>query len=136
VGQSTPRQLWLTPAKIPPSTLSTNYSGQGFDLSPTRVPLLRARGLRWGEGADAEFMSREHDLLANVKYVQLTRGFKRSLGYVVWPQGVRKVTFVDQSMFEDEDCFNQPIDGVIWPALLQQLKFGGTFNQPLAGMLW
>lgn len=46
---------------------------------------------------------------------------------VAWPLSLQQLKFSDD--------FNQPIEGVAWPAL-QQLKFVFFFNQPTERVTW
>lgn len=39
--------------------------------------------------------------------------------FVDQPNSLQSITF--------GNCFNQPIDGVVWPHFLRQLDFGETF---------
>ncbi|CAM9488227.1 unnamed protein product [Ectocarpus sp. 13 AM-2016] len=71
------------------------------------------------------------------------------LGSVVWLRGLTQLVldaefdirihdvswpiFLERRVLEK---FNQAIEGVAWPASLQQLAFGEMFNQPVAGVVW
>ncbi|CAM9709988.1 unnamed protein product, partial [Sphacelaria rigidula] len=78
VDRHTPRRLWAAPAE----QLSMPMNG-GVDK--TRVPSLRARGVRWMACADTELMSRETNVLANVEFMEFDRDFNADLDDVIWP---------------------------------------------------
>ena len=112
-----PRSLWassaldsMAPPEVPSSTISS------------RVPLVRALGLKWSLSTDA--MQR---VSSNPKFVSFGDRFNQIIQGVVWPASVRQVTF---GLF-----FNQPIEGVVWPASLQ-LSFGISFDKPIGGAYW
>lgn len=72
-----------------------------------------------------------------------------SLGSMVWPRGLTQLVLNTEFDVAIHDVlwpmllerlvlggFNQGIEGVVWPASLQQLSFGATFNQEIAGVVW
>lgn len=50
----------------------------------TRVPLLRAYQVVWRSCADIELMSREIDVLADVRKIQFDRELNASVDHIIW----------------------------------------------------
>ena len=68
------------------------------------------------------------------KFMSFDDDFNEPIQGVEWPASLQRLSFGDR--------FNRPIVGVVWPASLQQLSFGrrlssgGCFNQPVMGVAW
>lgn len=118
-----------------------------------RVPPLRARSVTWE--VPSELWARDSVLLVHVQKLVFGCTFdSRMLDYVVWPRGIKKVSFGDAdgsgfngSLDEVEwpasllevnlgHSFNRPIDSILWPALLRHLSFGHKFNQSIDNTRW
>lgn len=61
--------------------------------------------------------------LVELEKLQVVYNFDRPIDDVVWPASLPEMRF--------GACFNQPITMVAWPALLKKLSFGGNFAQSI-----
>ena len=69
-------------------------------------------------------------VMANVEQLTFRRGFNQPIDGVVWPASLQKL------LIDVGEEFDQPIDGVAWPASLHQLVLGEHFNQPIDRVTW
>lgn len=105
-----------------------NANPQGGVVA-SRVPRVRARGVTWVLPS-ADLLSNPFDAIAEVEELRFCDAFDGSLRIQAWPHRLRTMEFGVGSRF------NQPIVGVVWPVLLQVLKFGCSFNQPIEQVVW
>ncbi|CAN0024580.1 unnamed protein product [Ectocarpus fasciculatus] len=109
-----PRRLLAAAAAPPPHPTR---------LFGTRVPRLRARRVTWNMRTAVELKTPLF-ALTDVDCLEFGKKFEGSLEAVAWPQRLKTIAFFYRSRF------NEPIDLVKWPASLQRLVFGGSFNRP------
>lgn len=111
VGEGTPRYLWVASA------------GRS---SPTRVPPLRALGLKWETPGALPIKTSGVELAPRLQQLDLSSS--PVVEHMVWPAGLKRL--------ELSGRFNEPVDKVAWPASLQQLALGSQFNRRIAGVGW
>lgn len=97
-------------------------------LCRTRVPRLRVRRVVWKLPTAAELRMPIY-ALAEAHEMHFRRTFVDSLEGIVWPRRL-KVLRVDSC----EQLY--PMAGVLWPESLQNLTFGGDFNQSMEGAIF
>lgn len=95
----------------------------------SRVPRLRARRVTW-DLPSLDLLIDAIDTFAEVEQLRFGDSFNGSLDIRAWPCRLRVLTFGIWSHF------NQPVVGFVWPASIQQLRFGCHFNQPIQGTEW
>lgn len=78
--------------------------------------------------ANAQIVLRDDGLFADVEDVRVGHDFNRSLESVVWPQGIKSITFDECVYRRTSSTFNQSITNVAWPASLERLCLGYSFN--------
>lgn len=66
--------------------------------------------------------------------------FNRAVEHVMWPDGLEVLSFHKRSPTASDCgpdcCFNQPLDGVTFPAGLRELFLGSDFNQRIDRVAW
>lgn len=121
-------------------------------LNATRVPVARARAVTWNLSASA--LRRMGQVLSKAKRFRFGNAFNGDVRGVAWPRELKSIIRFglnfDQQIeevtwppsLELNSCgslvisSNQPLQGVSWPASLQDLHLPGAVGQPVAGVSW
>lgn len=117
----------------------------------SRVPVVRALRLVWTLPAQVLEQSAAIELWQWSSILHL-RGsvFARSVELLTWPRALKElVVDADEEVASKAvplppslerlrfgDTFNQPVAGIIWPPFLKLLSFGCCFDQPIHGVVW
>ncbi|CAB1103084.1 unnamed protein product [Ectocarpus sp. CCAP 1310/34] len=115
VDEQIPRRL-LASADAPPPHPKR--------LCWTRVPRLRSRRVTWNMPTAAKLRTPIF-AMTDMEYLEFGDAFGDSLEAVPWPEHLRTMEFHHDSPFD------QTIELVQWPPFLQNVTFGGDFNQPI-----
>lgn len=90
---------------------------------------LRARRVWWNSTTSAD-MTRLIHAIADATDMYFCAGFVDSLKSIRWPCRLKKLEF------DLDSKFDRRIDGVTWPASLQDIEFGENFDQSISGVRW
>lgn len=126
VMANTPRYLWNQQVKA-----------GAFD---DRIARPRIRDMRWH--LSSHFLPKRCDKRRS-SLVRAVRGLGQLIpgrrvlvtaGKLMWPDSVQRLTLRFDEYPQEvskRSSFNEPLENIVWPESLQQLRFGHIFNRPI-----
>ncbi|CAM9977509.1 unnamed protein product [Ectocarpus fasciculatus] len=122
VDEPTPPTLWTSrTSHTTPGKRSKNI------FISKRVPAVQAFGWKWDLSIERLPNRAAFDRQPRPECPQHYGHFcEPGVGSVVWPRSLKRLAI----------SWDMPIHAVSWPASLQQLLFGGLFNQSIVGVTW